>query len=186
VQRFLKIFAYTLIVAGLLIGPAYWIQAKFYTGSEAALVTLTPEATKPGLARTWRSEPFQLTEAMAPVGLILIAQGHFSPNMDENRPPKDPYSATLSHEGSTAKPLTFSLGVKHVSDSNPAFREHLLLMQKVQPGTYAIAVMQAAEPAIEIDRMQLQVRQNIEEPDPNIVVAGITLFVLGLLGLVLM
>lgn len=181
----MKILSIVVLVCGLVVGPAYWIYSKFYTGSEAALVSLKPVAVKPGLAKEWQSDPFTLAEGMAPAGLILIAQGHFSPNMDENRPPKDGYSATLSRDGEAATPLEFSLGVKHVSDSNPAFREHLLLMQKVQPGQYTLSVRQAAEPAIEIDRMQLQIRQHLQEPDPDIVMAGITMLMLGLLGLVL-
>lgn len=181
----MKILALLLIAGGLLLGPAYWVYAKFYTGSDAALLTLAPAEVKPGLARVWQSAPFTLTETMAPVGLVLVAQGHFSPNMDENRLPRDTYSATLSRDGETATPLAFSLGVKYVSDANPAFREHLLLMQKVRPGQYAITVNQAAEPAIQIDRMQLQVRQNLQEPDPDNIVAGIGLLALGLLVLAL-
>ncbi|NTV94565.1 MAG: hypothetical protein HGA75_04020 [Thiobacillus sp.] len=182
-RRLLKILAFTLIAAGILVGPAYWIYSKFYTGSEAALITLKADETKPGLARTWRSEPFKLAEDMAPVGLILVAQGHFSPNMDENRPPQDRYSATLALDGQDAKPLTFTLGAKTVSNSNPAFREHMLLMNKVQPGQYTLTVAQAAEPAIEMDRMQLQVRQHLQEPNPDIMMAGLAMLILGILAL---
>lgn len=181
----MKMLALALIVCGLLLGPAYWVRAKFYTGSEAALVDLKPAAAEPGKARVWQSEAVTLDEAMAPVGLILLAQGHFSPNMDESRPPSDRYSATLSRDGAAAQPLSFSLGVKHVSDSNPALREHLLLMQKVPAGRYSLSVSQAAEPAIVIDRMQLQVRQHLSEPNPDVVMAGIGLIVAGLLILVL-
>lgn len=180
----LKGAALGLLLLGLGVGPGYWVQSRFFTGDEAALVTLTPEAGKPGLLRIWKSGPFRLEEGMAPVGLILLAQGHFSPNMDEHRPPRDSYSATLTRDGTAAEPLKFSLGVKHVSDSNPAFKEHLLLMQKVTAGEYQLAVTQAAEPAIEIDRMQLQVRQHLREPDPDIVMAGIALMVLAILVLV--
>lgn len=183
----MKKLALVLIVCGLMVGPAYWIYAKFYTGSEATLLTLQPtaagEANRP---RIWQSGPFTLAQGMAPVGLVLLAQGHFSPNMDENQPPRDHYGATLSLDGVAAKPLYFTLGVKHVADSNPAFREHLLLMNKVQPGHYTLTVTPAAEPAIQIDRMQLQIRQNLEEPDPDIVMAGIGLLIAGLLVLTLL
>jgi len=181
----MKMLAFALIVCGLFLGPAYWIHAKFYTGSDAALITLKSDEVKPAQARIWQSEPFTLTEAMAPVGLLLLAQGHFSPNMDEGRPPMDSYSATLAHNGVSAEPLKLNLGVKYVSDTNPAFREHLLYMQKVQPGEYTIRIAQAAEPAIQIDRMQLQVRQNLKEPDPNVLMAGIGLLLLGVFALVL-
>lgn len=181
----MKKLALLLLLVGLALAPVYWIYLKFYTGSEAAMVPLMPQATAPALARTWQSAPFQLNQSMAPVGLILHAEGHFSPNMAENRPPRDSYSATLQRDGTAAQPLPFSLGVKHVTDSNPAFKEHLVFMQQVQPGTYTLTVQQAAEPAIVIDRMQLQVRQNLREPDPNIVMAGIVCLVIAILGLIL-
>ena len=119
---------------------------------------------------------------MAPVGLILHATGSFSPNMDENRPPKDAYAATLYKDGSAAKPLAFVLGVKSVADSNPAFKEHLLFFKAVQGGTYHLEVTPASEPDIRLDGMQLEVRQHLHEPDSRIVTAGIVVLVLGILG----
>ena len=36
----MKILTTILFVAGILTGPAYWIYAKFYTGSRVAMLTL--------------------------------------------------------------------------------------------------------------------------------------------------
>ena len=92
---------------------------------------------------------------MAPAGLILHVQGRLSPNMDENKAPKDRYAATLSRDGEAAKPLAFTLGVKHVTDTHPAFKEHLLFFQAVQGGRYQLEVTPAAAPEIGIERTQL-------------------------------
>lgn len=181
----LKKISFSLIVLGLLLAPAYWIYAKFYTGSEAVLLSLSPGAPQAGGRTTWRSDNFRLRTDMAPLGLILLAQGHFSPSKDEFKPPKDLYTATLSQDGHVAKPLAFSLGVSSVSDSSPAFREHLLLMNQVQPGNYRLEIDAVNPPTIQVDRMQLQLRQNIHEPDPRVVTGGIVLFILGILGLVM-
>ncbi len=181
----IKKISFTLIALGLLLAPGYWIYAKFYTGSEAALLSLSPGSPLEGGRPTWRSGEFSLGADMAPLGLILLAQGHFSPNMDENKPPRDLYTATLSRDNEAAKPLGFSLGVSNVSDSNPSFREHLLLMHQVQAGTYRVEVTAVNPPVIQMDRMQLQVRQNLLEPDPRVVTGGIILFILGILGLVM-
>ena len=178
-----KPLSLVLLVIGLVLGPGYWVYGKFYTGSEALLMKLTADTPGPDGIQHWRSEPFQLHTDMAPAGLIILAQGHFSPNMDENKPPKDLYTATLSKGEEAAKPLGFTLGVKHVSDSNPAFREHLVLMHQIQPGDYRLEVTSVNPPSIQIDSMQLQVRQHLHEPDPRLVTAGIVSFVLGLLGL---
>jgi hypothetical protein len=180
-----KMLVFLLLVLGLLLAPAYWIYAKFYTGSQAVLLSLAAITPERDGVRTWKSEDFSLHADMAPVGLVLLAQGSFSPNMDENKPPRDHYTATLIRDGEAAKPLGFSLGVKHVSDSNPVFKEHLLLMHKAQPGNYHIVVSSAAPPDIQIQRMQLQVRQNIHEPDPRIVTTGIILFISGIITLVI-
>lgn len=181
----IKMTSFALIVLGLLLAPAYWIYAKFYTGSPSALLSLTSSVSHDTGQIVWQSGDFALEEDMAPVGLILLAQGHFSPNMDESKPPKDLYTATLSRDGEAAKPLNFSLGVSHVSDSNPAFREHLLLLQQVRPDNYRMVVTAMNPPAIEIEKMQLQVRQHLHEPDPRVVTGGIVLFILGILGLVM-
>ena len=181
----IKMTSFALIAIGLLLGPAYWIYAKFYTGSQAALLNMTTSNAQENGQTLWQSGEFALGDSMAPVGLILLAQGHFSPNMDEHKPPKDLYTATLSRDGEAAKPLNFTLGVSTVSDSNPAFREHLLLMNQVQPGNYRVDVAPVNPPAIQIDQMQLQVRQNLHEPDPRLVTGGVVLFILGILGLVM-
>lgn len=181
----IKKTSFVLIALGLLLAPAYWIYAKFYTGSQADLLTLSAHISSDDGRTVWQSGEFVLREDMAPVGLVLLAQGHFSPNMDEHKPPKDLYAATLSRSDEAAQPLRFTLGVSNVSDSNPAFREHLLLMHRVRSGNYRIEVNPVNPPAIQIDRMQLQVRQNLHEPDPRVVTGGIVLFILGILGLVM-
>ncbi|TCJ18143.1 hypothetical protein EZJ19_02575 [Parasulfuritortus cantonensis] len=181
----MKKLIFALIVAGLLLGPAYWTYAKFFTGSEAVVVPLRLAEAEAGKAPAWQTGPFPLTAGMAPIGLILKAQGHFSPNMDEQQPPADRYSAILSRDGVAAQPLAFTLGVKTVSNSNPAFREHLLLMREVRPGTYDLTVAPAADPDIRIDQMQLQIRQNLHEPNPDVVMAGIGMLILGIFALTL-
>lgn len=180
-----KILIYALLALGLLLAPAYWIYAKFYTGSQAALLPLSALAPEGDGIRAWKSESFSLRAEMAPVGLVLLAQGTFSPNMGEGKPPRDHYTATLARDGETAKPLDFSLGAANVSDSNPMFREHLLLMHKVQPGNYHLLVSSRTPPDIQIQRMQLQVRQNLHEPDPRIVTTGIILLISGIIALVI-
>lgn len=169
-----------LLCAGLIAGPGYWIYAKFFTGTQVAMLKLERAGAEP--LAPWRSAEFPLSPDMAPVGLILHASGGFSPNMDESRPPKDRYAATLFKGSEAAKPLAFTLGVKHVSDSSPSFKEHLLFFQVVQAGTYHLEVAPAAEPDIKLDHMRLEVRQHLHEPDSTIVTVGMVVMILGILG----
>ena len=46
----MKKIALLLFSAGLIAGPAYWIYAKFYTGSRVALLALKQADAKPGAA----------------------------------------------------------------------------------------------------------------------------------------
>ena len=182
----MKVLSIALLVLGLLVGPGYWIYGKFYTGSEAALLTLTAAPGTKGAPPRWQSGEFSLREAMAPVGLVLVAHGHVAADdADPGIPPKDLYTATLYRGDEAAKPLGFSLGLKRVTEGEQTFREHLLLMQKVRDGRYRMVVSGVSPPRIHIDAVQLQVRRNLHEPDPHVVTAGIVLFVLGILGLVI-
>jgi hypothetical protein len=171
-----------LLAIGMLLGPAYWIYGKFYSGSRAALVPLTRLDAAAG---TWKSGEFQLDAAMAPVGLILKSHGSFTPNQDESAPPKDLYAALLSREGETAKPLGFELNAGSVGNSNPSFNSPLVLFQAVKDGHYQLEIRPAAPPNIPLQNVDLEVRQHLLEPNPQIVMAGVLALVLGILGLVM-
>ncbi len=176
----MKTLSLLLLVSGLLLAPAYWIYAKFYTGKQTAMLTL--DKTE-GAAGAWRSAPFALHPDMAPAGLILHVEASFSPNMDDHKPPQDRYSVILSKAGEVAKPLMITLKAAQTANGNPVFKEHLLFMQAVQDGLYQIEVTPASEAVMKVERMRLEVRQNLQEPDSRVVTGGVVLLVLGLLGL---
>lgn len=178
----MKTISLLLLAAGMVLGPAYWIYAKFYSGSRAALVPLIQTDAAAGI---WRSAEFKMTADMAPVGLILKSQGSFAPNMEENRPPKDLYAALLSREGERAKPLGFELNAGSTGNSNPIFNSHLVLFQTVKDGAYQLEIQPSGPPNIPLQKVELDVRQHLLEPNPNIVMAGVLLLVFGILGLVM-
>jgi hypothetical protein len=178
----MKTISLLLLAAGLLIGPAYWIYAKFYSGSQAALVPLSKLDAAAG---TWHSAQFKMSAEMAPVGLILKSQGSFEPSMDESRPPKDLYAALLSRNGESAKPLGFELNAGSTGNTNPTFNTHLLLLQTVKEGNYQLEIRPSGPPNIPLRKVELEVRQHLVEPNPNVVMAGVLLLVFGILGLVM-
>ncbi len=174
----MKTVSLLFLVIGLILAPAYWIHAKFFTGKQTAMLSLESVAGK------WSSAPFQLQTEMAPVGLILHVDASFSPNMDEHKPPMDRYNVTLIKQGESAKPLLITLKTSNVANGNPMFKEHLLFMQKVQPGSYQVEVAPASDLTMKVEKMRLEVRQNLSEPNSHVVTGGIVLLVLGLLGLI--
>ncbi len=180
----MKTVSLLFLVIGLILAPAYWIYTKFYTGKQTAMLTLTATPGTDKTATGWRSAPFSLQAEMAPVGLILHVDASFSPNMDEHKPPQDRYNVTISKQGEAAKPLLITLKTSNVANGNPIFKEHLLFLQIVQPGEYQVEVTPASETIMKIEKMRLEVRQNLSEPNSHVVTGGIVLFVLGLLGLI--
>lgn len=175
----IKKLSYLLLVIGIALGPAYWIYAKFFTGEQALLLSLSRTGDGP-----WRSGEFSMRADMAPAGLILHAQGSFSPGMADGRPPKDRYTATLHRNGAAARPLAFTLNAGKTANGNASFKEHLVLLQVVQEGRYRLEVSALGEPAIRPDQMRLEIRQHLHEPDSRIVTAGMLVFIVGILGLV--
>lgn len=180
----MKIIATLLFVIGLILAPTYWIYTKFYTGSQAALLTLDKTTGDNPAGNLWRSAPFKLNTEMAPVGLILHVATHSDPTTDDSKPPVDRYLVTLSKEGEAAKPLGIMLKASNSANGNQQFKEHLLFMQVVQGDSYQIEVAPQAETQMQVDRMQLEIRQNLQEPNPHVVTSGIVVLVLGLLGLI--
>ncbi len=177
----MKTISLLLLVAGLILAPAYWIYAKFYTGKQTAMLTL---AKAEGAAEKWRSPTFDLQPEMAPVGLVLHVDTSFSPNMADHQPPMDRYNVILSKQGESAKPLTITLKASNSANGNQLFKEHLLFMQVVQAGNYQVDVAPASEPTMQVEKMRLEVRQNLQEPNANVVTGGVVMLVLGLLGLI--
>ncbi len=176
-----KTLSLLLLVSGLFIGPIYWVYMVYFTGKAAQTIDLRPGA-QPG---EWVSSEFQLTPEMGPVGLLLLASGSFAPNMDENKPPKDAYAASVFHGEQAGPPIRFQFDAGSVGNTNPRFRERLLLLKQPQAGGYRVELAAAAPPDIQLDSVQLEIRSEVREPDNRLVAAGILLLAMGLLGLLI-
>ena len=176
----LKTFSLLLILAGLSLGPAYWIYVEHFTGEVAQTVELRARDDS-----TWTSPTFRLDPAMAPVGLILRAAGSYAPNLPDNQPPRDRYRAILHQDGLAGTPIRLELGVKAVADSNPRFQERLLLLQRPQAGDYRLELIPEAAPVIRLANVELEVRAGVQQTDYRIVAAGIAAIALGALLLLM-
>ncbi len=180
----MKKISLLLLIIGLILAPAYWIYSKFYTGKQTAMLALDKVAGVDAATPLWRSAPFQLKDDMTPVGLILHLDASFDPASDDLKPPIDRYNVTLSKQGESAKPLLITLKAGNSAEGIQNFKEHLLFMEKVQTGSYQIEVSPASNSIMKVGQMRLEIRQNLQEPNSNIVTGGILLLVLGLLGLI--
>jgi hypothetical protein len=176
----LKSLSLLLILAGLAMGPAYWIYVVHFTGQVAQTVEL-----RAGGDGTWTSSTFRLEPDMAPVGLILRAAGSFASNLPADRPPRDRYRAVLLQAGAAGTPIRLELGVKSVEDGNPRFQERLLLLQRPQAGEYHLQLIPESAPAIRLSDVELDVRTRVQQTDNRIVAAGIVAIALGALLLLM-
>lgn len=176
----MKALLLLLIAVGLTLGPGYWIYAKFFSGEPVQ--TLALQAVPGGGLVT---PGFRLRAEMRPAGLILRAQGHFAPNMDEARPPRNVYLAQVSRDGRPFKEVEVTLAVSSVSDSHPAFVERLLWLEAVPPGSYQVLLTPRAAPEIALEQTRLEVRAHVQEPDGRVVAAGVLLLIVGVMALFL-
>lgn len=167
-----------LFATGLVLGPGYWIHAKFYSGE--LVQTLELQSAQGGGLMT---PGFHLAADMRPAGLILKAQGSFAPNMDEAKPPRNVYLAQVYRDAQPFKEVGITLAVKSISDSNPAFVERLLWLESVPPGAYQVLLTPKAAPEIALDRARLEVLAHVQEPDGRVVTAGALLLIFGLMAL---
>jgi hypothetical protein len=169
-----------LVIIGLPLGPGYWIYAKLFSGKPA--MTLPMTAAGEGSQAT---APFRLDAGMQPAGLVFHTQGYFVPRMDENKPPKDDYKATLYKNGSVMQTIPFSLSAGSVANSNPVFNERLVWLGTVDPAEYRLDIKPVNDPVIQLNHAELQVRANVQEPDGRIVSAGLLMLIIGLMALFL-
>ncbi|HEX8978636.1 MAG TPA: hypothetical protein VF811_02905 [Parasulfuritortus sp.] len=169
-----------LLILGLPIGPGYWVYAKLYSGKLAMTLPLAP-----GEGGALVSPPFKLEPGMAPVGLVFHTQGSFVPRQDEDKPPKDEYTATLTGPGGAPQSVPFPLAAQAVANSNPVFNVPLLWMDKATAGEYRLEVRPTGQPVIRLEHPRLDVRANVQEPDGRIVSVGLLMMIAGFLGLFL-
>lgn len=176
--RAMKTLALLFLVLGLISGPAYWVYAKFFTGSRLVMLNLVHSGAM------MQSPDFQLEPGMAPAGLILHVSTTFPGGLDENASLINQYQVTLSRDGEAARPLAITLKASASSGPVPSFREHLLFLKEVRGGRYRVEVTPKGEPQLPVSGMQLEVRQHLLEPDSRIVTAGMLMLMLGILTLV--
>ncbi len=176
----LKTFSVLLLLAGLAIGPAYWIYVVHFTGQVAQTVEL-----RAGDDGIWTSPGFRLDPAMAPVGLILRAAGSFAPNMPDDQPPRDRYRVLLYQGEVAGTPIRLELGAASIADGNPRFQERLLLLQRPQAGEYRLELIPESAPVIRLSNVGLDVRAQVQQTDNRVVAAGIAAIALGALLLLM-
>ena len=181
------------LIAGLLLGPGYYVYANFFSGALVAEQRVY-ERQADGAA-LW-TQPFELglSPDMSPVA--VIAQLRILPVAAPRRRTSR-IEVTLQREGapvwqemaSVLKPETDSRGESR-SEGEPAGTtwalENLAVRQfeVVQAGTYGLSAALLEPQAVTIGSITLQVRRNVTETSRPLLVGGVACLLLGIFGLV--
>jgi hypothetical protein len=176
----MKIMLYLAILAGLIIGPGYWVYGKFYSGHTVREMTLTVVGEG-----KFTSAGFRITPDMAPAGVILSANGVFAPNMPDDQPPQVGYEARLMKNGTPFNAAKFALKAGSTGNTTPSFKEHLFFLEAPQDGEFMMELEAKTPQTMKLDNVRIAVKANLHEPDGRIVSAGMLVAVVALLILLI-
>lgn len=174
----MKNILFLAILIGVVIGPAYWVYGKFYSGRPVQTLALV--ASGDG---KFVSGDFRVTPDMAPAGVILTASGGFAPNMPDDQPPQVGYEARLSKNGTPFNAAKFALKAGSTGDTNPSFKERLFYLEAPQDGTFRMELEARTPETMRLDNVRIELKANIREPDGRIVSAGMVLMIVAVLAL---
>jgi hypothetical protein len=152
-------------------------MASFIPAAPAQTLTLTAAG-----AGKYISGDFRITPDMAPAGVIMTAIGHFAPNMPDDQPPKVGYVATLFKDGKQFNLARFPLKVSSTSNSNPSFKERLFFLEGPQDGAFRMELQAVTPETIKLDRVDIELRANLQEADGRIVSGAMVLLIFAGLG----
>ena len=172
--------ALLLILAGLLLGPGYWIFSQVFSGRLVARVPVSVSDDGHLLA-----EPIELRPGMAPLALVLVAQAEFKPHQEDWMPPEDQYRVTLWDEQRAVAESTLLFQAPSVAHANPVFREALLRLDEVPLGRYRLQAQPATLPEMKLRHAEIEIRERVWQANPRLAGTGVVLLISGILALFL-
>jgi hypothetical protein len=164
--------ALALLVVGLLLGPGYFVYAKFFSGAAAADYPLAP--------RQGGFEPvaFPVAPEASPLRLVLRLSVQYGPSHDGASVPRNRYRATVTHGEVPVSERDVELVANRVESSFQEFAWDLATLQVAAPGEYRLGLEETSPPGMQVTGASVEVRRNVLDPDLRVVWAGA-----GLIGL---
>ncbi len=164
--------ALALLVLGLLLGPGYFVYAKFFSGTAAASHPLVP--------RQGGFEPVTFTVApeASPLRLVLRLSVQYGPSHDGASVPRNRYRAVVSRGGVSVSEREVELVANSVESSFQEFAWDLATLEVAGPGEYRLSLEETSPPGMQVTGASVALRRNVMDPDLRVVWAGA-----GLIGL---
>lgn len=169
-----------LIAIGLLLGPGYFLYARYLTGTAVGSYPL-------GVAAPFQPVALALRPEMSPVRLILRLSAEHGPSYTGTPAPapRNRYRAVVTRAGEVIAQADFTLVSNTIESSFQEFGEVLATFEVAAAAEYRVALESAAEPQMRVTAASLEVRRNVQDPDLRVVWAGVALLGVALVGLVL-
>jgi hypothetical protein len=162
-----------LVVAGLVAAPGYYVYTTFATGATAGRFALRAQAAGGGYGPLL----ITLTPEMNPVVLVVHAQAQWRGH--EYGPLRNRYSAVLYTGELPVAERRFELTAMAVESHFQTYRVPLSSFEVPIAGEYRLLVAEAAPRDLQVDKLELEIRRNVRNPDPRVVWTGVGLLVAG-------
>jgi hypothetical protein len=179
-----------LIALGLVFGPAYYIYARFFSGvlvasfrfdMEESPSLSKPKSAKASLLRVSEPVAVPLNPQMDPVRLTLKLRGHWDTRLVG--PVRNRYRARLAHGDALISERVFEVAAAGPDPGSQVYRKVLATLRVPREGDYVFLLEEIAEPEMVASDFQLEVRSNIQYPEMRIVMAGLIMFLSGVIAL---
>lgn len=186
-------FSILLILIGLVLGPAYYAWASFFSGGKVAELRLGEKGTRFTLpsgdvmrfsnANAFQPVELALDPAMNTVGLVLVFEVVGDVRVEPVR--GDAYQALLLANGHPLlqKQVSISRGSHQGPDQR--WSELVATIDVPHPGTYTFVLEEAKPPELPLAGITLQVRRNVVRARMEVVWSGVALLVAGILSVFL-
>ena len=171
--------ALALLVIGLVLGPGYFVYAKFFSGGSAGTYPLTP--------RSGGFEPvaFSLVPEASPARLVLRLSVQYGPSHDGASVPRNRYLTTVTRGGAQVAESPFELVANSVESSFQELVWDLATLEVADPGEYRLTLEEISPPGMQVTGASVELRRNVLTADLRVVWAGAGLIALAVVMLVL-
>ncbi|MGF1615031.1 MAG: hypothetical protein ACFCVA_14290 [Gammaproteobacteria bacterium] len=186
----MKSVAIVLIVCGLLLGPAYYVFYRYFSGDVVMVLpvavqdrpTAGVQSHAPAIApRAFEPVVLRLDPEMNPVRLTLKLRGHWNTFLVE--PGHNRHRATLTGEGGVIADSVFQISATGPEPGWQVYREVLATLEVPTSGDYTLVLKEVAQQNMVASDFVVEVRRNVHSPDTRIVVAGALMLCLGFIAL---
>lgn len=181
-----------LIGIGLVLGPAYYISSRFFSGGVVVSLPIEMkrqfavsegQSSKGAVLRASKPVAMRLNSEMNPVRLILKLRCDWDTLLVG--PVRNRYRATLLLSDAVISERFLEVVAAGPDPGSQVYREVLATLAVQTSGGYTLSLEETVVPEMAASDFQIEVRRNVRHPDMQIVVAGVLMFCVGVVALLL-